>query len=135
VVAKSSAPVVKLGVSMASPPWIVSDEVWELVEPLLPVRERRVRYSGRQRLPDRECLCGILFGHGQIAGSVLGRLPHGQARLGAESGPCNAPWREAGHPGQQARPPQPSETHAASIRAAPMLRYRAAVTYADSRWR
>lgn len=61
MVAKSSAPAVKLGVSMASPPWIVSDELWELVEPLLPVRERRYRYPGRQRLPDRECLCGILF--------------------------------------------------------------------------
>jgi hypothetical protein len=32
-----SAAVVKLGgVSMAAAPWIVSDELWELVEPLLP---------------------------------------------------------------------------------------------------
>jgi transposase len=31
------------------------------VEPLLPVRERRFRYPGRKRLPDREALQGILF--------------------------------------------------------------------------
>jgi transposase len=46
---------------MASVPWIVSDELWELVEPLLPVRERRFRYPGRKRLPDRQALQGILF--------------------------------------------------------------------------
>jgi transposase len=46
---------------MAAAPWIVSDELWELVEPLLPKRERRFRYPGRKRLPDRQCLCGILF--------------------------------------------------------------------------
>jgi transposase len=46
---------------MAAAPWIVSDELWELIEPLLPVRERRFRYSGRQRLPDRQALQGILF--------------------------------------------------------------------------
>ena len=42
-------------------PWLVSDELWELVEPLLPVRQRRARYPGRRRLPDREALSGILF--------------------------------------------------------------------------
>ena len=46
---------------MASAPWIASDELWELIEPLLPKRERRFRYPGRKRLPDRQCLCGILF--------------------------------------------------------------------------
>jgi transposase len=40
---------------------MVSDELWELVEPLLPVRQRRSRYPGRKRLPDREALQGILF--------------------------------------------------------------------------
>ena len=39
---------------MAVAPWIVSEELWELVEPLLPVKERRFRYPGRRRLPDRE---------------------------------------------------------------------------------
>jgi transposase len=57
-----SASVVKLGgVSMAVAPWIVSDELWGLIEPLLPVKERRFRYPGRKRLPDREALQGILF--------------------------------------------------------------------------
>ena len=46
---------------MAVAPWIVSDELWELIEPLLPVQERRFRYPGRKRLPDREALQGILF--------------------------------------------------------------------------
>jgi transposase len=46
---------------MAAAPWIVSDELWELVEPLLPKRERRFRYPGRKRLPDRDALQGILF--------------------------------------------------------------------------
>ena len=35
---------------MASSPWVVSDELWELVEPLLPKKERRSRYPGRKRL-------------------------------------------------------------------------------------
>jgi transposase len=46
---------------MAAAPWIVSDELWELVEPLLPKKERRFRYPGRKRLPDRQAFCGILF--------------------------------------------------------------------------
>ena len=46
---------------MATAPWIVSDELWELVEPLLPKVERRFRYPGRKRLPDRPALQGILF--------------------------------------------------------------------------
>jgi hypothetical protein len=46
---------------MATAPWIVSDELWRLVEPLLPKKERCFRYPGRKRLPDRQVLCGILF--------------------------------------------------------------------------
>ena len=46
---------------MATAPWIVSDELWEIVEPLLPKKERRFRYPGRKRLPDRQALQGILF--------------------------------------------------------------------------
>src|SRR4051794_40570941 len=57
-----SASVVNLrGVPMATAPWVVSDELWELVEPLLPKRERRFRCPGRKRLPDRPALQGILF--------------------------------------------------------------------------
>ena len=46
---------------MATAPWIVSDELWERIEPLLPKVERRFRFPGRKRLPDREALQGILF--------------------------------------------------------------------------
>ena len=46
---------------MAVAPWIVSDGLWERVEPLLPRVERRFRYPGRTRLPDRQALQGILF--------------------------------------------------------------------------
>jgi transposase len=46
---------------MAVAPWIVSDELWQLVEPVLPKKERRFRYPGRKRLPDRLALQGILF--------------------------------------------------------------------------
>src|SRR3954468_6152513 len=46
---------------MATAPWIVSDQLWGLVEPLLPVKERRFRSPGRKRLPDRLALQGVLF--------------------------------------------------------------------------
>jgi transposase len=36
---------------MAAAPWIVSDELWELIEPLLPKKERS-RPGGRRRHPD-----------------------------------------------------------------------------------
>lgn len=42
-------------------PWIVSDELWDRLEPLLPQRDRRFRYPGRKPLPNREVLCGILY--------------------------------------------------------------------------
>jgi len=42
-------------------PWIVSDALWERIEPLLPKVERRFRFPGRKRRPDREALQGILF--------------------------------------------------------------------------
>ena len=43
------------------PPWIVPDDLWERIEPLLPVKARRFRSPGRRPLPDRQVLCGILF--------------------------------------------------------------------------
>jgi transposase len=58
---KPSASVVKLGgMPMASAPWIVSEELWELIEPLLSKKERS-RSGGRRRHPDRQTLSGILF--------------------------------------------------------------------------
>ncbi|MFF5809188.1 IS5 family transposase [Streptomyces sp. NPDC012746] len=43
-----------------SRPWIVSDELWALVEPLLPEPAPK-QVEGRPRVPDRQALCGILF--------------------------------------------------------------------------
>src|ERR671935_917356 len=40
---------------------LVSDELWELIEPLIPVKPRRFRHPGRKPLPDRQVLTGILF--------------------------------------------------------------------------
>jgi transposase len=42
-------------------PWEVSDELWAVIEPLLPKVERRSRYPGRKRLDDCLVLQGILF--------------------------------------------------------------------------
>ena len=44
---------------MAQP--LVSDELWELVEPLIPKVVRRYRYPGRKRIEDRRVLTGIVF--------------------------------------------------------------------------
>ena len=45
---------------MAKP--ILDDELWELIEPLLPpAKPRRFRYPGRKALDNRKTLTGILF--------------------------------------------------------------------------
>lgn len=47
---------------MARPkPWDVDDELWAVIEPLLPKVERWTRHSGRKRHPDRLVFQGILF--------------------------------------------------------------------------
>ena len=38
----------------------IDDELWDEVEPLIPVHPRRRRYPGRRPLPDRLVLNGIL---------------------------------------------------------------------------
>ncbi len=43
------------------PPWIVPDELWARIEPLLPVLPRRADHPGRRRLDNRKVLSGILF--------------------------------------------------------------------------
>jgi len=40
---------------------LVDDALWDLIEPLLPTKPRRLRYPGRKRLDDRRALTGILF--------------------------------------------------------------------------
>ena len=47
---------------MARPkPWEVDEELWAVIEPLLPKVERRTRHPGRKRHPDRLVFQGILF--------------------------------------------------------------------------
>jgi transposase len=42
--------------------WLVPDELWSRIEPLLPKPPRRPRWrGGRPRVPDRQALNGILF--------------------------------------------------------------------------
>jgi transposase len=45
--------------TMAQP--LVSDQLWEIVSPLIPSVKRRHRYPGRKRIDDRRVLTGILF--------------------------------------------------------------------------
>ncbi len=44
---------------MAKP--LVSDELWNALQPLLLPKSRRFRYPGRKPLDDRKALTGILF--------------------------------------------------------------------------
>jgi transposase len=44
---------------MAKP--LMDDELWQIIEPLLPPRKRRWRYPGRKAVDDRTALTGILF--------------------------------------------------------------------------
>jgi len=75
-------------VPTAVAPWIVSDELWELIEPLLPAKERRFCYPGRKRLPDPQALQGILFvlAHRDLVDASR-REPRAGQKGGAETGP------------------------------------------------
>ncbi|GAA3572265.1 hypothetical protein GCM10022295_62510 [Streptomyces osmaniensis] len=76
-------------------PWEVSDELWAVIEPLLPKHERRYRYPGRKRIDDRKTLQGVLF---VLYTGVQWEYP--PQELGFGSGPTCwrrlAEWQEAG---------------------------------------
>ena len=40
---------------------LVSDDLWETIEPLLPSQDRKLRSRGRPRVPARAALCGIVY--------------------------------------------------------------------------
>jgi transposase len=40
---------------------LIEDDLWAVIEPLLPKRRRRKRYPGRLPLSDRQALAGIVF--------------------------------------------------------------------------
>src|ERR1041385_1232807 len=44
---------------MAKP--LMDDSLWEIIEPLIPLKARRQRYPGRKPVSDRAALTGILF--------------------------------------------------------------------------
>ncbi|MFN0132481.1 MAG: IS5 family transposase [Phycisphaerales bacterium] len=44
---------------MAKP--LLDDALWTIIEPHIPVKQRRFKHPGRKRVPDRACLTGILF--------------------------------------------------------------------------
>ncbi len=76
-------------------PWEVSDELWAIIEPLLPKPERRFRHPGRKRIDARKTLRGVLFV--LYTGVQWEFLPQ---ELGFGSGPTcwrrPAEWQEAG---------------------------------------
>ena len=51
-----------MGTTVSYHRWLVSDELWSRIEPLLPKPPRRdLSLGGRPRVPDRQALDGILF--------------------------------------------------------------------------
>jgi transposase len=40
---------------------ILNDELWQIIEPIIPKKKRRFRYPGRKPVPDKAALIGILF--------------------------------------------------------------------------
>lgn len=40
---------------------LLSDELWAIIEPFIPLRTRRKYHPGRKPVPDRACLAGIIF--------------------------------------------------------------------------
>ncbi|WP_159106614.1 transposase [Streptomyces rishiriensis] len=55
---------------MSTRPWIVDDDLWALVEPLLPPWPEKA--PGPRPVPDRQCLQGILYVlHNDIAWRLL----------------------------------------------------------------
>jgi transposase len=74
---------------------VLTDELWQRLEPLLPVRQRRFRYPGRLRTSDRAALEGILFA--ARTGIAWNDLP--TALFGASGATCwrrLKEWYEAG---------------------------------------
>ena len=74
---------------------MLTDELWQRLEPLLPVRQRRFRYPGRLRTPDRAALEGILF----VARTGISWNDLPTALFGASGATCwrrLKQWYEAG---------------------------------------
>jgi transposase len=86
----------------AAQSFLVSDELWSKIQPLLPVHKSTHRLGGgRPRRPDRDCLNGILFhlrtGCQWKALSATGICPsstaHDRFEEGAQAGVFAAFWK------------------------------------------
>jgi transposase len=44
---------------MAKP--LMDDSLWEIIQPIIPLKARRQKHPGRKRISDRAALTGILF--------------------------------------------------------------------------
>jgi len=77
---------------MAARPWIVPDELWELIEPLLPAHPRRLRYPGRKRLAAPTARAGLRVGHHLLATPRRGRARSTVAAR-ARGTTCSTPCR------------------------------------------
>jgi transposase len=74
---------------------VLTDQLWERLEPLLPVRPRRFRYPGRKRADDRAALEGILY----VIRTGIGWNRQPTALFGASGATCwrrLSEWHEAG---------------------------------------
>jgi len=40
---------------------LISDDLWNLIEPYIPIKPRKKCHTGRKPLPSRRCLAGVLF--------------------------------------------------------------------------
>jgi transposase len=68
------------------PPPAVDDQLWELIQPLLPRETRRFRHPGRRQLDNRKVLNGILFV--LITGIARQRLPRELSYGSGMTGAC-----------------------------------------------
>ncbi|WIY00755.1 IS5 family transposase [Amycolatopsis mongoliensis] len=93
---------------------VVTDELWDRLEPLIPVYPRRFRHPGRRRADDRAALEGILY----VVRTGIGwnRLP--TALFGASGATC---WRRLAESHESRAWQQLREQLLAELRAAGLL--------------
>ncbi len=105
---------VKTSANRRSRPWIVSDELWSLIEPLLPKPSPK-KAVGRPRVPDQQALSGILFvPHTGIQWDYL--LPGTRLRLGRHAHPHRArPGRSGAPAARTVRPTGPRRRRGAAL--------------------
>lgn len=90
---------------------LVTDELWGLIQPLIPQKQRRFRFPGRKRIDDRAVLTGIIFvlktgipssatGNGMrlwhdLLATASAVAPAGRLAEAARGAAGEAPWRRS----------------------------------------